>query len=105
MIIRIKGMGSNDPDPDRATIFAEAASYVPRWVISVPVNTRNMQGPRKWGVAASTAYFRRQADKWVRALHMKYLSVRRRSLSMQADNQSGMPAQMDDTIRNLSSLL
>lgn len=68
MIVRsIKRRVSEEMDPDRATILAEAASYVPRWVISVAVNTRTAQGPSKWGVVA----YSRQADKWAQALHMK----------------------------------
>ncbi|KAI2511577.1 hypothetical protein MHU86_2831 [Fragilaria crotonensis] len=104
MIVRtIKQRASEDPDPDRATRFAETASYVPQWVICVAVNTRTTQGPNKWRVAASSAYSKR-ADEWARALHMKHLAVKARGL-IRADDQSETPGRTDDAIRNMSSLL
>ncbi|KAI2496793.1 hypothetical protein MHU86_17727 [Fragilaria crotonensis] len=45
----IKQRASEDPDPSRATIRAEAASYIPRWVLSVAVNSRRTPGPTKRG--------------------------------------------------------
>ncbi|KAI2500090.1 hypothetical protein MHU86_14417 [Fragilaria crotonensis] len=103
MIVRtIKQRASEDPDPDRASRLAEAASYVPRWVLCVAASTRTTHGPTKWGVAASSAYSRR-ADDWAKVLHMKYLAVKAKSL-IQSDDQSETPGR-DDAIRNLSSLL
>ncbi|KAI2499377.1 hypothetical protein MHU86_15089 [Fragilaria crotonensis] len=51
----IKQRASEDPDPSRATIRAEAASYIPRWVLSVAVNSRRTRD-RQSEVAASNAY-------------------------------------------------
>ncbi|KAI2489102.1 hypothetical protein MHU86_25491 [Fragilaria crotonensis] len=104
MIVRtIKQRASEDPDPDRASRLAEAASYVPRWVLCVAASTRTTHGPTKWGVAASSAYSRR-ADDWAKVLHMKYLAVKAKSL-IQSDDQSETPGRENDAIRNLSSLL
>ena len=104
LIVRtIKQRASEDPDPDRASRFAEAASYVPRWVLCVAASTRSTHGPTKWGVAASSAYSRR-ADDWAKVLHMKYLAVKAKSL-IQSDDQSETPGRANDAIRNLSSLL
>ncbi|KAI2502880.1 hypothetical protein MHU86_11549 [Fragilaria crotonensis] len=103
MVRTIKQRASKDPDPDLASRFAEAASYVPQWVICVAANTRTTHGPTKWGVAASSAYSRR-ADDWAKVLHIKYLAVKAKSL-IQSDDQSETPGRTNDAIRNLSSLL
>jgi hypothetical protein len=42
----IKKRANIDPDPDRATALAEAASYVPRWVISIAITPDGRQEPR-----------------------------------------------------------
>lgn len=104
MIVRtIKRRASDDPDPDRATVLAEAASYVPRWIISIAINTRRTPGTTKQGVGASLAYCRR-ADDWARATHMRFLAVKARSL-LPADACERLPGQAEDAIRNLSTLL
>ena len=99
----IKQRASEDPDPSRATIRAEAASYIPRWVLSVAVNSRRTPGPTKRGVAASNAYSKR-ADDWAKSLHLKYLAVRARSL-IRTDDHASTPGRTEDAIRDLSTLL
>ncbi|KAI2497773.1 hypothetical protein MHU86_16715 [Fragilaria crotonensis] len=99
----IKQRASEDPDPSRATIRAEAASYIPRWVLSVAVNSRRTPGPTKRGVAASNAYSKR-SDEWAKSLHLKHLAVRARSL-IRTDDHASTPGRTEDAIRNLSTLL
>ncbi|KAI2497540.1 hypothetical protein MHU86_16943 [Fragilaria crotonensis] len=98
----IKQRASEDPDPSRATIRAEAASYIPRWVLSVAVNSRRTRD-RQSGVAASNAYSKR-SDEWAKSLHLKHLAVRARSL-IRTDDHASTPGRTEDAIRNLSTLL
>ncbi|KAI2495232.1 hypothetical protein MHU86_19286 [Fragilaria crotonensis] len=98
----IKQRASEDPDPSRATIRAEAASYIPRWVLSVAVNSRRTRD-RQSEVAASNAYSKR-SDEWAKSLHLKHLAVRARSL-IRTDDHASTPGRTEDAIRNLSTLL
>ncbi|KAI2497776.1 hypothetical protein MHU86_16718 [Fragilaria crotonensis] len=91
----IKQRASEDPDPSRATIRAEAASYIPRWVLSVAVNSRRTRTD-KARVAASNAYSKR-SDEWAKSLHLKHLAVRARSL-IRTDDHASTPGRTEDAI-------
>ncbi|KAI2490854.1 hypothetical protein MHU86_23707 [Fragilaria crotonensis] len=98
----IKQRASEDPDPSRATIRAEAASYIPRWVLSVAVNSRRTLGPTKRG--GGIKRIPKRSDEWAKSLHLKHLAVRARSL-IRTDDHASTPGRTEDAIRNLSTLL
>ena len=99
----IKERAADDPDTGRAERLAEAASYVPRWIMSVIINIKRTTDTTIFGVKITDACHRR-ADDWAKETHLKFLAVRARSL-ISADEQPATPRGADEVIRNLTSLL
>ncbi|KAI2490968.1 hypothetical protein MHU86_23600 [Fragilaria crotonensis] len=92
----IKQRASEDPDPSRATIHAEAASYIPVG----PQRSGKLEedpGTDKARVAASNAYSKR-SDEWAKSLHLKHLAVRARSL-IRTDDHASTPGRTEDAIQ------
>ena len=99
----IKNRAAAEPDKRKATRLAEAAAYVPRWLLSVAINILCDPDPDFYGVGTAPPYCRRSAD-WTRTTHEKFLAVKSRSL-LKTDEQPSTPGRSEDVFRNLSTIL
>jgi hypothetical protein len=99
----IKRRAAAEPDKLKAARMAEAAAYVPQWILSVAINMVCQPDPDYYGVATAPPYCRRSAA-WTRATHEKFLAVKSRSL-LKADKPPSTPGRSDDVFRNLLSIL
>ncbi|KAI2507487.1 hypothetical protein MHU86_6979 [Fragilaria crotonensis] len=72
VIIGIKRKGCKDPDPDRATIFCRGGILRPAMGDLRRSEHKEHAGPTQMGCGGVEAYSR-QADEWVRALHIEVL--------------------------------
>ncbi len=99
----IKKRAAAEPDKRRALRPAEAASYVPQWLLSVAINMICDPKPDHYGVATAPPYCRRSAE-WTRTTHEKFLAVKSRSL-LKTDEQPSTPGRSDEVYRNLSTIL
>ena len=99
----IKKRATAEADKRRASRLAEAASYVPQWLLSVAINMICDPKPDYYGVATAPPYCRRSAE-WTRTTHEKFLAVKSRSL-LKTDEQPSTPGRSDEVFRNLSTIL
>jgi hypothetical protein len=99
----IKKRATAEADKRRASRLAEAASYVPQWLLSVAINMVCDPKPDYHGVATDLPYCRRSAE-WTRTPHEKFLAVKSRSL-LKTDEHPSTPGRSDEVFRNLSTIL
>jgi hypothetical protein len=64
----IKKRAAAEPDKRKAAQLAEAAAYVPQWLLSVAINMRCHPEPDYYGVEAAPPYCQRSAES-TRATH------------------------------------
>jgi hypothetical protein len=99
----IKKRAAAEPDKRRALRLAEAAAYVPQWLLSVAINMICNPKPDHYGVATAPPYCRRSAE-WTRTTHEKFLAVKSRLL-LKTDEHPSTPGRSDEVFRNLSTIL
>ncbi len=92
----IKQRAAAETDKRKAARLAEAAAYVPQWILCVAINMVCQPDPDYYGVATAPPYCRRSAE-WTRATHEKFLAVKSRLL-LKADEPPSTPGRSEPLV-------